>query len=148
MHPRFPGLGFQNFEILTRGESGRVGKIRIFGDSKTMDVDGLAVRWTLDVPDTLFTAKRLSLVGVVVGERGRFGMAVRNVCCQTCSTVYVSPRPTAVAMAEYYRSAYRKHYGGVGYPDANGKGLTPGAPGSFTPSPRSAARDRGTARAA
>ncbi len=67
VNTRFPGLGFQNFEILTRGESGRVGKIRIFGDSKTMDVDGLAVRWTLDVPDTLFTAKRLAPKG---GESG------------------------------------------------------------------------------
>ncbi len=64
VNTRFPGLGFQNFEILTRGESGRVGKIRIFGDNgKTMDVDGLAVRWTLDVPDTLFTAKRLAPKG-------------------------------------------------------------------------------------
>jgi stage II sporulation protein D len=38
-----------------------VGKIRIHGDNgQTVDVEGLAVRWTLDVPDTLFTAKRLA----------------------------------------------------------------------------------------
>ncbi|MES1186009.1 MAG: class I SAM-dependent methyltransferase [Myxococcales bacterium] len=67
--------------------------------------------------------------GIVVGEKGRFGMAVRNVCCQTCATVYVSPRPTAEAMAEYYRSTYREHYGDVGYADANGKRLRPGSPG-------------------
>jgi 2-polyprenyl-3-methyl-5-hydroxy-6-metoxy-1,4-benzoquinol methylase len=67
--------------------------------------------------------------GIVVGERGRFGMAVRNVCCDACATVYVSPRPTRAAMAEYYRSTYRDHYGGVGYADANGKGLTPDASG-------------------
>lgn len=57
---RFPGLGFHTFEILERGPSGRVGKIRIEGDDgRTAEVEGLAVRWTLDVPDTLFTAKRL-----------------------------------------------------------------------------------------
>lgn len=67
--------------------------------------------------------------GIVVGEKGRFGMAVRNVCCETCATVYVSPRPTATAMAEYYRSTYRAHYGAAGYADASGKGLTPGMPG-------------------
>jgi hypothetical protein len=53
--------------------------------------------------------------GIVVGEKGRFGMPVRNLCCQTCATVYITPRPTAAAMGEYYRSTYRKHYGRVGY---------------------------------
>lgn len=67
--------------------------------------------------------------GIVVGEKGRFGMPVRNVCCETCATVYVSPRPTASAMAEYYRSTYRDHYGGVGYADASGKALSPGDAG-------------------
>jgi stage II sporulation protein D len=91
---RFPGLGFQSFEILTRGVSGRVGKIRIFGDNgQTMDVDGLAVRWTLDVPDTLFTAKRLAPKGSEPGwlftgrgfghgvgmcQVGAYGMAQRG----------------------------------------------------------------------
>ncbi|MFL6197224.1 MAG: SpoIID/LytB domain-containing protein [Thermoanaerobaculia bacterium] len=61
VNTRFPGLGFQTFEVLSRGSSGRVGKIRITGgDGQTVDVEGLAVRWTLDVPDTLFTAKRLA----------------------------------------------------------------------------------------
>jgi len=64
--------------------------------------------------------------GLVVGEKGRFGMAVRNLCCETCATVYVSPRPTAALMTEYYRSTYRKHYGGVSYPNAEGKGVAPG----------------------
>jgi SAM-dependent methyltransferase len=67
--------------------------------------------------------------GIVVGEKGRFGMPVRNLCCETCATVYVSPRPSAAAMAEYYRSTYRKHYGGVSYPNAQGKGVAPGQPG-------------------
>lgn len=61
VNTRFPGLGFSSFEILERGDSGRVGKIRIFGDGEQrVEVEGLAVRWTLDVPDTLFTAKRLA----------------------------------------------------------------------------------------
>jgi peptidoglycan hydrolase-like amidase len=91
---RFPGLGFRNFEILERGASGRVGKIRIEGqDGHTAEVDGLAVRWTLDVPDTLFTAKRLTPPkheagwlftgrgwghGVGLCQVGAYGMAQRG----------------------------------------------------------------------
>jgi stage II sporulation protein D len=91
---RFPGLGFRNFEILERGASGRVGKIRIEGqDGRTAEVDGLAVRWTLDVPDTLFTAKRLTPPrqeagwlftgrgwghGVGLCQVGAYGMAQRG----------------------------------------------------------------------
>jgi len=91
---RYPGLGFQGFEILGRGVSGRVGKIRIDGDEgKTVEVKGLAVRWTLDVPDTLFTAKRLTPPerapgwlftgrgwghGVGMCQIGAFGMAQRG----------------------------------------------------------------------
>lgn len=67
--------------------------------------------------------------GIVIGEKGRFGMSVRNVCCQTCATVYVSPRPTAAGMAEYYRSTYRKHYGNVGYVGADGKTVAVGQDG-------------------
>jgi stage II sporulation protein D len=91
---RFPGLGFHGFEILERGASGRVGKIRIEGDGgRTAEVDGLAVRWTLDVPDTLFTAKRLAPPrqeagwlftgrgwghGVGLCQVGAYGMAQRG----------------------------------------------------------------------
>jgi stage II sporulation protein D len=57
---RLPGFDFRSFEVLKRGVSGRVGKIRLVGgDGETVDVAGLAVRWTLDLPDTLFTARRL-----------------------------------------------------------------------------------------
>ena len=80
-------------DVLTRGVSGRVGKIRIFGDTQTVDVEGLAVRWTLDVPDTLFTAKRLAPKdqepgwlftgrgfghGVGMCQVGAYGMAQRG----------------------------------------------------------------------
>lgn len=65
--------------------------------------------------------------GIVVGEKGRFGMSVRNLCCHRCATVYVSPRPSVDAMNEYYRSTYRKHYGGVGYIAPDGTRAVPGA---------------------
>ena len=65
-HP-LPGPRVPDLRDPVAGRVGPGGKIRIFGDSKTMDVDGLAVRWTLDVPDTLFTAKRLAPKG---GEPG------------------------------------------------------------------------------
>lgn len=67
--------------------------------------------------------------GIVVGEKGRFGMPVRNLCCGTCATVYVTPRPSAAAMAEYYRSTYRTHYGAVAYVDDSGSAVQIGAPG-------------------
>jgi stage II sporulation protein D len=94
VNTRFPGLGFQSFDVVSRGVSGRVGKIKIYGDAgKTMEVDGLAVRWTLDVPDTLFTAKRLAPKGQEPGwlftgrgfghgvgmcQVGAYGMAQRG----------------------------------------------------------------------
>jgi peptidoglycan hydrolase-like amidase len=62
---RYPGFPFRSLEIVSRGVSGRVGELRLLGaDGKSELVDGLAVRWTLDLPDTLFTARRL------VPERG------------------------------------------------------------------------------
>jgi stage II sporulation protein D len=94
VNTRFPGLGFQTFEVLDRGGSGRVGKIRIHGDGdQRVDVEGLAIRWTLDVPDTLFTAKRLAPKsreagwlftgrgfghGVGMCQVGAYGMAQRG----------------------------------------------------------------------
>ncbi|HEV8579805.1 MAG TPA: SpoIID/LytB domain-containing protein [Thermoanaerobaculia bacterium] len=94
VNTRFPGLGFTGFEVLSRGESGRAGKIRIYGDAgQQVDVEGLAVRWTLDIPDTLFTAKRLAPKGQEAGwlftgrgfghgvgmcQVGAYGMAQRG----------------------------------------------------------------------
>ena len=91
---RLPGFEFHSFEVLLRGVSGRVGKIRLLGrGSETVDVEGLAVRWTLDVPDTLFTARRLVPArgeagwqfsgrgwghGVGLCQVGSFGMARRG----------------------------------------------------------------------
>ncbi|MEM9291381.1 MAG: SpoIID/LytB domain-containing protein [Acidobacteriota bacterium] len=91
---RYPGLGFQRFEVLERGASGRAVKIRLFGrGGRTVDVQGLEVRWTLDVPETFFTVTRLTPEGGAAGwlfrgrgwghgvglcQEGAFGMARRG----------------------------------------------------------------------
>jgi stage II sporulation protein D len=91
---RYPEVDFASFEILRRGRSGRASKIRLLGQNgRTVDVEGLAVRWTLDLPDTWFTAKRVSPRGKEPGwlftgrgwghgvgmcQVGSFGMAVRG----------------------------------------------------------------------
>ena len=55
---RYPGFPFKDFEILSRGVSGRVGLMRLIGDGgETLLVQGLAVRWTLDIWDTWFDAE-------------------------------------------------------------------------------------------
>jgi len=55
---RYPGFPFEDFEVLSRGVSGRVGKLRLLGSGgRSLLVEGLAVRWTLDVWDTLFWAE-------------------------------------------------------------------------------------------
>jgi len=128
---RFPGLGFQSFDILERGGSGRVGKIRIVGDNgQTMEVDGLAVRWTLDVPDTLFTAKRLAPKnqepGWLFTGRG-FGHGVGM--CQV----------GAYGMAQRghdYREILTHYYSGVelGRVRWSGGGAGAAAPAAVTPS--------------
>jgi stage II sporulation protein D len=103
---RFPGVGFRDLEILERGGSGRVGRIRILGDDgKSVEVDGLAIRWTLDVPDTLFTAKRLAPRnreagwlftgrgfghGVGMCQVGSYGMAQRGHTYRDILTHYYS----------------------------------------------------------
>lgn len=92
---RFPGLGFESFEILSRGVSGRVGKVRIHGEEgRSVEVEGLAVRWTFDVPDTRFRARRATARdgrtgwiftgsgwghGVGLCQLGSFNLAARGV---------------------------------------------------------------------
>jgi stage II sporulation protein D len=61
---RFPGLGFRGLEIVERGVSGRVGTLRLLGTGGRSElVEGLAVRWTLDLPDTRFDARRVTEPG-------------------------------------------------------------------------------------
>lgn len=65
---RLPGFRYRSFEILSRGVSGRVGKIRLLGaEGESVEIEGLAVRWTLDLPDTLFTARRVQPEGGTPG---------------------------------------------------------------------------------
>ncbi|MDH3745683.1 MAG: SpoIID/LytB domain-containing protein [Acidobacteriota bacterium] len=91
---RYPQLGFAGLEIRSRGVSGRVAELRILGTGgESVDVSGLPIRWTLDLPDTLFTAKRLNPAGGEAGwqfngrgwghgvgmcQIGAFGMALRG----------------------------------------------------------------------
>ncbi|MEM8933458.1 MAG: hypothetical protein AAGE94_19870, partial [Acidobacteriota bacterium] len=88
---RYPGFPFERFEVLERGVSGRVGRLALVGtDGQRIVVEGLAVRWTLDVWDTLFRAERDPQRGgwvfrgrgwghgVGMSQAGAFGMAVRG----------------------------------------------------------------------
>lgn len=57
---RYPDLEFAGFELLSRGVSGRVGEMRLLDrNGQDVLVRGLPIRWTLDLPDNLFTARRL-----------------------------------------------------------------------------------------
>lgn len=101
---QFPGLGFAGFEILERGSSGRVGRIRIRGaNGGSAEVVGLPVRWLLDVPETLFTARRLEPAGrgpgwlfrgkgwghgVGLCQVGAYGMAGRGATYKDILTHY------------------------------------------------------------
>ena len=91
---RLPGFEFRGFEVLLRGVSGRIGKVRLLGSNgEAVDVEGLAVRWTLDLPDTRFTFRRLMPAkgeagwqfsgrgwghGVGLCQVGSYGMARRG----------------------------------------------------------------------
>ena len=56
---RYPGFDFARFEVLARGRSGRVSKLRLLDTAgAAVDVEGLAIRWTLDLPDTWFAYQR------------------------------------------------------------------------------------------
>ena len=101
---RYPGLGFSGLEVVSRGVSGRVGALRILGrDGHSLVVEGLAVRWTLDLPDTRFTVHRgrggYSFQGsgwghgVGMCQAGSFAMAGRGIG---------------------YRDILRHYYSGVG----------------------------------
>lgn len=65
---RYPGLAFRGLEVVSRGVSGRVGALKVLGaGGRSETVQGLAVRWTLDLPDTRFSAQRIASRG---GEPG------------------------------------------------------------------------------
>jgi stage II sporulation protein D len=92
---RYPGFDFTGFEVLDRGRSGRVSRLRLLEASgASIDVEGLAIRWTLDLPDSWFAVQRLAGPsggdptwlfrgrgwghGVGLCQVGAFGMALRG----------------------------------------------------------------------
>jgi len=127
---RYPGFPFASFEIVSRGVSGRVGVLKLLGsDGRSELVEGLAVRWTLDLPDTLFTAKRLTPArgepgwlfsgrgwghGVGLCQVGAYGMAVRGHGYRDILAHYYSgtrlgglpPNAAAASVAMRERAAY------------------------------------------
>ena len=64
---KHPGLMPDRLEVLSRGVSGRVRELAVEGtlDGRRVRVieRGLAVRWLVDVPDTLFTVQRVTPQG-------------------------------------------------------------------------------------
>lgn len=44
---------------------------------------------------------------VTVSNKARFDLSVSNVICTTCGLVYINPRFTLKALAEYYRNEFR-----------------------------------------
>jgi len=103
---RYPGFELRGFEVISRGVSGRVGRLRLRGASgETIDLEGLAIRWTFDLPDTLFTARRLAPEGGASGwqftgrgwghgvgmcQTGAYGMARRGFDYRSILTHYYS----------------------------------------------------------
>ncbi len=99
----YPGFPYEGFEILERGGSGRVRLLRLQGSSgETILVEGLAVRWTLDIPETWFTAQRNRSDngwiftghgwghGVGMCQTGAFAMAQRGLGYQEILQHYFS----------------------------------------------------------
>lgn len=92
---RYPGFPFKGFEVMSRGVSGRIGKLRLLGaEGEQMMVEGLAVRWTMDLYDTNFYFKprgddpvapgwtfsgRGWGHGVGMCQAGAYGMAARGI---------------------------------------------------------------------
>lgn len=67
---RFPGFQFAGLDVLSRGPSGRISRLRLDGsDGKAVEVEGLAVRWVLDLPETRFTLVRVRPRGGRAGWR-------------------------------------------------------------------------------
>lgn len=90
---RYPGFDLRSFEVLRRGVSGRVARLRLLdGRGEQLLLEGLQVRWTLGLPDTLFTVRPLDQEGdqgwlfegrgwghgVGLCQVGAFGMARRG----------------------------------------------------------------------
>lgn len=100
---RYPGFRFSRFEVLSRGVSGRVGSIRLHRtDGPPVVVEGLAVRWTLDVPDTRFQVERVRGGYRFVGRGWGHGVGL----CQMGSYALAG-------RGVGYRDILRHYYSGV-----------------------------------
>ncbi len=57
----YPGFSLRDIEVVSRGGSGRIGKLRLVGQGQqTVVLEGLAVRWTMGTPETWFDLRRAS----------------------------------------------------------------------------------------
>jgi peptidoglycan hydrolase-like amidase len=57
----YPGFKLRDLEVVSRGGSGRVAKLRLLGAGhETVVLEGLAVRWTMGTPETWFDLRRAS----------------------------------------------------------------------------------------
>jgi stage II sporulation protein D len=102
---RIPGFEVTGLEVLARGGSGRVTRMQILGrDGEQAILEGLPIRWTLDLPDTLFSMQRLDGRGGYLFQGRGWGHGVG--LCQV----------GAVGMARYghdYRQILRHYYEGA-----------------------------------
>ncbi len=66
---RFPGLGLVSLRVLERGVSGRIARLDLIGEQRSVEVRGLAIRWLLDVPENLVRMTAETGAGGVAGWR-------------------------------------------------------------------------------
>ncbi len=66
---RFPGLGLVSLRVLERGVSGRIARLDLIGERRSVAVRGLAIRWLLDVPENLVRMAAEIGAGDVAGWR-------------------------------------------------------------------------------
>lgn len=100
----YPGLELQGFEVLQRGTSSRVARLRLVGNNGHRElIEGLAIRWLLDIPDTRFElepAEQQGRQGWVFRGRG-WGHGVGM--CQTGAALMArSGRSHEEILAHYY----------------------------------------------
>ena len=66
---RFPGLGLRSMRVLERGVSGRVTRVDLIGEKGTVELQGLAIRWLLDVPEHIIRVTAQTGDGGIPGWR-------------------------------------------------------------------------------
>ena len=66
---RFPGLGLVSLNVLERGVSGRIARLDLVGERRSVEVRGLAIRWLLDLPENLVRMAAEIGAGDVAGWR-------------------------------------------------------------------------------